>query len=186
MMNEEASIELEEADHPVASTEAIAQALFLCGHCATQIFMADSKAAVALGGAAILATVATALDSQLLAKLFNPSGTLFQHLLAVLAVAMFGLVIWSVANTLIATLPATPRPKHTNLFYFVSIRDMTEEDYRQAFLKQTPKEVEAALFNQVHVLAGITYRKFRLLRRSLNLLVIAFVVWILIHLLQVL
>jgi hypothetical protein len=183
-MDEEPSIELEEEKHPVASTEAIAQAMFLCGQFTTQIFMADTKAAVTLGGAAVLATVAT-LDTQLLGRLFDPSGTLLEHLRAVLVLIMFGLLLWSVANALISTLPATPRPKRSNLFYFVSIRDMTEEAYRQAFLKQTPQEVEAAIFNQVHVLAGITYHKFALVRRGLYLLVIAFSIWLLIHLLLV-
>ncbi len=185
MMNEEPSIELEEEEHPVASTEAIAQAMFLCGQFSTQIFMADTKAAVTLGGAAVLATVAT-LDTQLLGKLFDPTGTLLEHVRAVLVLVMFGLLLWSVGDALISTLPATPRPKRTNLFYFVSIRDMTEDAYRQAFLKQTPQDVEAAIFNQVHILAGITYRKFNLVRQGLYLLVSAFGIWLLIHLIQLL
>src|SRR5690242_11830438 len=103
-MNDEVPIELEEeaVANPVASPEAIAQALFLYGQFTTQIMLADTKAEVALGGAALLATVAT-LDKELLTDLFNPSGTLLQHLLGVLALVMFGLLLWSVANTLICT-----------------------------------------------------------------------------------
>lgn len=183
-MNVDDSTQIARAEEPIAPVDAIEQAKFLCGQLAFQIAIADAKAAYTLGGAAILVTVASA-DSKLLAYLFDPSKTLLQRLLAVLTIIMFALLLWSVADSLICTLPAIPRPKRSNLFYFVSVQDMTEEAYRQAFLQQPRQEVETAIINQAHILSTITYRKYVLVRRSLYVLLGAFAIWLLIGLLQI-
>jgi hypothetical protein len=174
-----------DTQEPIASEDAIEQALFLCSQFATQIAIADTKAAYTLGSAAILATVAS-FDRALVLTLIDTTGSFATHVIALLTIMTFALILISVYDSLVVTMPSLPIPKRHNLYYFVSINSMMEDDYRQAFLAQNTDEVQVALFNQVHILAQITYRKFFRVRRSLYLLVAAFLFWLLAQVLQTL
>ncbi|MCW5852017.1 MAG: hypothetical protein KIT87_18230 [Anaerolineae bacterium] len=147
------------------------------GYLGGQITLSDTKAQLTLAADALLASAILSLDKSVLLGVFDASTPLLTRLATMLIIAMFGALVVSIYYSLRVARPTLIPSKSSNMFYFVDVTRMTEEDFRTKFLTQTPDDVTDALLEEVYLLSTIAYRKFERIAHSLNWLLVAFVLW---------
>ncbi len=142
-----------------------------------QIFMADSKAQLTLAADALLATAIITFNTNFWGRLLDPATPPLPRLAALLLVGSLAALVLSIYYSLRVARPTLLPSKQPNLFYFVDVSRMTEAEFRVRFMSQTPDQITEALIEEVYLLSRIAYNKFNRVGRSINWLIVAFVLW---------
>lgn len=144
------------------------------------INFADTKAQLTLAADALLAAIITTMSQQMMANLLNSNALPLARIAGLLAVLMFVALLLSIYFALVVARPVlrVSGAKSNSLFYFGHIVQYSEKEFVEAFMSLTGEEAEAALLTQIYARSKIVWRKFNAIRRSLDFLVVALVLWI--------
>ncbi|MDL1896909.1 hypothetical protein FBQ82_11570 [Anaerolineae bacterium CFX7] len=147
-----------------------------------QITRADTKAGLVIAADSVFATALLLISRGALLALFMPNAAWFERLNALTILIIFGLLLASTLSALIATRPALRAPQADGtLFFFGRIARMEPKHFVASFHLQATDELRQALLTEVHNTSKIAARKFRLMRYSIDCLIGAVGLWIIIQ-----
>lgn len=159
-------------------------AVYLFNIVEAQITRADTKAGLVIAADSVFATALLLISRGALLALFSPTGTFAERLNAVAILAIFVLLLISTLAALVATRPALKvRNDEGTLFFFGRISRMEHEHFVESFALQDTHELRHALLTEVHNTSQIAARKFRLMRTSIDCLLGAVSLWVIIQVL---
>lgn len=176
----------EASDTPDPNTAARDQQLaaFLYGVIEAQITRADTKAGLVVAADSVFATALFLASRGWLLHLFDPAATLPLRAIALIMILIFGALLFSTLYALAATRPALKvRDDVGTLFMFTRIAQLDHGTYLDHFAAQGTAELRRALLTEVHNTAQIATRKFKRVRYSIDFLIIAVVLWVVLQLL---
>ena len=143
------------------------------------ISFADTKAQLVLAADALFATAVGGFEADRARGLFTSGTPLDDRLSIILILLAFGTLLVSVYYALTVAKPnLTPTVHGSNLFFFGAILQRSENEFVDAFQKQSLEEARSAVLREVYAKSHIAARKFNLTHQSLNYLVWALVLWI--------
>ena len=149
-----------------------------------QITRADTKAGLVIAADSVFATALLLVSRGALLALFSPVGTLAERTNAIAILAIFVLLLISTLSALIATRPALKvRNDEGTLFFFGRISRMDHREFVESFALQETNELRHAILTEVHNTSQIAARKFRLMRTSIDCLIGAVSLWVIIQVL---
>lgn len=150
----------------------------LFNHLDTQVTIADNKASIVVAVNAILLT-ALGLSQPTIRQLMAEDPLQLQSGVALLLLLI--MLITSLASILNAIEAARPKliPPHTdtNLFFFGDVSAMDGDTFTQAFMRQEVNTIKIQILHQIHARSSVVARKFLRVRRSMNLLFLATMLW---------
>lgn len=149
-----------------------------------QITRADTKAGLVIAADSVFATALLLISRGALLALFSPDGTFAERINAIAILAIFVLLLISTLSALIATRPALKiRNDEGTLFFFGRISRMEHKKFVESFALQETNELRHAILTEVHNTSQIAARKFRLMRTSIDCLIGAVSLWVIIQVL---
>lgn len=147
-------------------------------HLDTQVAIADNKASIVVAVNAILLT-ALGLSQPTIRTLMEEDPLQFQSGIALLLLLI--MLLTSLASILNAIEAARPKlvPPHTdvNLFFFGDVAAQDADTFTQAFLRQDVNGIKTHILHQIHARSRVVAKKFLRVRRSMNLLFLAAMLW---------
>jgi hypothetical protein len=167
-------LELKEMEKENPADEIRDLAAFLYDLIENQITRGDTKAGLILAADTVFATAVSLLSRGAIVNLFDGSAPLTNRFVALLTVLTFGALLLS---TLFALQVARPVLKGDStsgtLFFFGRISQMTQSDFIEKFIGQSPGELRQSLLTEVHMTARLARKKFVRIRFSLDFLIVA-------------
>lgn len=149
-----------------------------------QITRADTKAGLVIAADSVFATALLLVSRGTLLALFSPTATFAARLNALAILAIFVLLLISTLAALIATRPALKvRNDEGTLFFFGRISRMDHTKFVETFALQETHEMRHAILTEVHNTSQIAARKFRLMRVSIDCLIGAVSLWVILQVL---
>ena len=147
-----------------------------------QITRADTKAGLVIAADSVFATALLLVSRGTLLALITPTAAFPERLNAVAILVIFVLLLISTLSALIATRPAL-RVNNADgtLFFFGRISRMERKHFVESFNLQETHELRHAILTEVHNTSKIAARKFRLMRYSIDCLIGAVGLWIIIQ-----
>lgn len=179
-MNE---LEVPKPKETVAEEELRTLAAFLFNLIEAQITRADTKAGLVIAADSVFATGAIfqARHGAIL-LLFDNTAPLLARMIAALMILLFGALLLSMLYGLRATRPAlTVQGGGETIFFFNKIAQYTHQEFLDTFSKQSAEQFHAALLTEVYNTARIANTKFARIRFSIDYLMIAVILWLLIQ-----
>ncbi len=147
-------------------------------HLDTQVTIADNKANIVVAINAVLLT-ALGLSQPTIQRLLDqdPLSLSAGTALVVLLMMLFSSLA-SILYAIDAARPKLIRPREAaNLFFFGDVAALDPHEYEQAFLRQDVNAIKGFVFQQIHARSRVVAAKFVKVRRSMNLLFVAAMLW---------
>lgn len=153
-------------------------AAMLFDHIEQQISAADTKAQLTLAADTLLVAALT-LSSENIFAGFLDSGLAFSTRLAIwVNLALFVYLIISIYYSILTVRPnLIPPVQSRNLFFFGHIMQFSERDFIETFSGQSEHVTRENLLAQVHKKAIIVNNKFIRMKRSVDFLLAALILW---------
>lgn len=153
-------------------------AAMLFEHIEAQINLADTKAQLTLAADTLLAAAITLSDRGTASKLLDSTAAVADRLAACVSILLFVSLILSICLALLAARPTLRPPERSrNLFYFGDIVRLRKQEFTRAFLGQSDSDVTESILAQVYAKAEIATYKFSTIQRSIELLLVALILW---------
>lgn len=146
-----------------------------------QITRADTKAGLVIAADSVFATALLLISRGTLLALFTPDAPFYARLNAIVILVIFVLLLCSTLASLIATRPTLRVRNEGTLFFFGRISQLEHKQFIESFSRQDSKEMRHALLTEVHNISQIAARKFRLIRYSIDFLIGAVSLWVIIQ-----
>lgn len=183
-------IELPNVELPEIADESELRSLaaFVFNLIEAQITRADTKAGLVIAADSVLITVSIFFTRRGgLLILLDGSASPLERLLSVLYLLIFAALFCSMFYGLLAARPALAK-KGTGgtLFFFGRIAQHEHVEFMDMFSKQTLADHHASLLTEVHNTARIANQKFARVRRSIDFLILALLLWAIIAVLNAL
>jgi Family of unknown function (DUF5706) len=156
----------------------------LFDHIEGQINLADTKAQLMLAADALLALAFAPLLKSATTRLLANSPSVLDFCVASFTIVMFLALVGSFYCALLVVRPYFRSSQRTTLMYFGHIARSSEEEFISKFLAQSLDELKESVLIEVHAKAKIAKRKFERIRHSVDLLIVALVLWTVVQLLQ--
>ncbi len=152
-----------------------------------QITRADTKAGLVIAADSVFATALLLISRGTLLAMVSPTGTIVERINGIAVLTIFSLLLVSTLAALIATRPALKVRQHNDsnegtLFFFGRIAKMDHQKFVDSFSIQETHELRHAILTEVHNTSRIAARKFRLMRLSIDCLIGAVSLWVIIQL----
>src|SRR5512135_1586825 len=136
-------------------------AAFLYDLIENQITRGDTKAGLILAADTVFATAVSLLSRGAIVNLFDGTAQPASRIVALLTVLTFGALLLS---TLFALQVARPKLKANSaggtLFFFGRISQMSQSDFIEKFIGQSPADLRQSLLTEVHTTARLASKKF--------------------------
>lgn len=172
-------IELPNLEEIKDESELRSLAAFVFNLIEAQITRADTKAGLVIAADSVLITVSIFFTRRGgILILFDPSAAPLERLLSVLYIFIFAALFCSMFYGLLAARPALAK-KGTGgtLFFFGRIAQHEHGEFVNAFSKQSLAEHHHSLLTEVHNTARIANQKFARVRKSIDFLIYALILW---------
>ena len=188
-MTQESAEKIELEAEPVETEKAeqaeYDTAAYLFNIVEAQITRADTKAGLVIAADSVFATALLLASRGALLALFKPDAVFWERLNAVTVLVIFVLLMISTLSALIATRPALKVRTNNEgtLFFFGRIARMDHKKFVDTFTVQETHELRHAILTEVHNTSQIAARKFRLMRYSIDSLIAASALWVIIQVL---
>lgn len=141
--------------------------------------LADRKAQILLTVNAILIAALGIQRDSVTNILFNENADILEQVSLIASLLAALSVVASVVFALMSTKPnlrRTERP--TNLFFFGDAAELDEETFLNGFMNLTMHEIKTTVITQIHAKSHVLVGKFRHLRNSMLLLLLALSLWV--------
>ncbi len=149
-----------------------------------QISRADTKAGLVIAADSVFATALLLISRGALLALLAPTAAWYERLNALTILIIFGLLLVSTLTALLATRPALrANQADGTLFFFGRIARMDANQFVASFNLQEMDELRRDVLTEVHNISKIAARKFRLMRYSIDCLIGAVGLWVIIQIL---
>jgi pycsar effector protein len=166
---------------PVSSLD-LAKLLF--DHMQGQINFADTKAQLTLAADALLAATIAPLGKGIALSLLDAGAPPLARILALVTAAMIVVLMLSVYFALSSARPVMRLKSATpSLFFFGDITQQSESAFIQNFTTKLSGDLQREMLAQVYAKATIARIKFAAIRISLNFLVAALALWVVVQIL---
>lgn len=168
----------------VSEQELRTLAAFLFNLIEAQITRADTKAGLVIAADSVFATGALfqARHGAVL-LLFDNAALLSTRIVGGLMMLMFGALFLSMMYGLLAARPSLRvKDGSDNLFFFGRIARFSHPEFRDIFSALSVAKFHSSLVSEVYNTARIANGKFQRIRRSIDFLIVAVIVWSLIQL----
>ena len=153
-------------------------AAFLFNLIENQITRADTKAGLILAADTVFVTTVSVLSRSAVLNAVDASAPFSSRLTAILTLLTFLSLACSTFFALLVARPKMPPPNAKGaLFFFGNISSMKYADFVARFSAQSSVDVRTSLLAEVHITARLARRKFVRIRKSLDFLVIAVLLW---------
>lgn len=149
-----------------------------------QITRADTKAGLVIAADSVFSTGALfqARHGAIL-LLFDNTAPWSVRLVGAFMILMFGALFLSMMYGLLAARPSLRvRGDSDSLLFFSRIARFSHPEFRDAFSKLTLADFHSSLMNEVYTTAQIANEKFVRIRRSIDFLIVAVVLWAVVQL----
>lgn len=172
-------LEIPQPNEPVSEGELRTLAAFLFNLIEAQITRADTKAGLVIAADAVLITVSLLLTRRgAIIIIFDPTTSLLDTLMSFFTVCMFGALFLSMLTALVATRPSLRvKGGGETLFFFGRIAQYTHSEFLKVFSEQSVAQHHASLLTEVYNTARIASNKFKLVRYSIDGLLVALFFW---------
>jgi Pycsar effector protein len=165
-------------------------AAFLFSVIESQITRADTKAGLVIAADSVFITALLLVSRGSLLQLLDGAAHWVVRGESLIALVVFGLLIFSTLCSLVAARPALKAPSARvrtadpgTLFFFNRISQMSHDEYVDTFTVQSSNQLRRAVLTEVHNASQIAKRKFRLVQYSIDLLIVAVGLWAILHVL---
>jgi hypothetical protein len=147
-----------------------------------QITRADTKAGLVVAADSVFATALLLMSRGALLALFSGTAAWHERLNAIAILTIFVLLLFSTLTSLVAARPALKvRDEEGTLFFFGRISQMEHKHFLESFSLQDASAMRQAILTEVHNTSQIATRKFRLIRYSIDFLIGAVALWVIIQ-----
>lgn len=147
-------------------------------HLDMQVSIADNKASIVVAINTVMLT-GVGLSQPTIQEILQADPVEVSG--AVALVLLFGMLMSSLASILYAIDAARPKliPPDVdgNLFFFGAAAQMDGDAYERAFLDENVQTIKRNIFRQIHARSKVVATKFAYVRRSMNLLFLAVMLW---------
>lgn len=144
-----------------------------------QITRADTKAGLVVAADSVFATASLLTSSGMMVTIFNSQAHPIERIAGVLMILVLGSIFFSTLNALLAARPSLKIKDNDEgtLFFFGTISKTPHEEFIDRFSSQSLVNLRRAILTEVHNTAQIAQRKFRRVTYSLDLLIVAVILW---------
>lgn len=159
-------------------------AAFLFNVVEAQITRADTKAGLVVAADSVFATALLLVSRGTLLALSDSGAPVAERISAIVFLVVFVLLLCSTLFSLFAARPALKvRDEESTLFFFGRISRLKRQQFVESFSVQESAELRHAILTEVHNTSRIAARKFRLIRYSIDFLIAAVSLWVIIQVL---
>lgn len=160
----------------------IQTASFLFTLIEAQITRADTKAGLVVAADSVFATALLLVSRGILLPLLDPNALALARVSAFVIAVVFVLLLCSTLFALVAARPnLSVRTDENTLFFFGRISQLEHGEFIDHFSGQDAAQIRRGILTEIHNTSLIAARKFRLVRYSLDFLIGAVGLWVLIQ-----